>query len=190
MKSAFFSGLLFLTGFGYCQVKPTDSFSIKQDAMYAMINNRNMAYVGKPYPVFSVSAGNKKYSNETLKGKTVFINFWFTACAPCIAEFDELNRLFDKYGKNKNFEYVSFTYENPKEIIRMKKKYHIHYPVFSISQSDCYRLNLNNAFPTSVILDAAGNIKYVYSGGQTNKTLISQHFKETIIPLLSRELQL
>jgi thiol-disulfide isomerase/thioredoxin len=32
-----------------------------------------------------------------LTGKTVFYNFWFVACRPCVAEIPALNRLAGKY---------------------------------------------------------------------------------------------
>ena len=43
--------------------------------------------VGKPFKSFDLkSVSNNKYSQDDLKGKITFIDFWFEACTPCIAE--------------------------------------------------------------------------------------------------------
>jgi thiol-disulfide isomerase/thioredoxin len=43
----------------------------------------------------------KTVSFTALKGKTVVLNFWFTACGSCILEISELNKLQQQYaGKN------------------------------------------------------------------------------------------
>ena len=102
-----------------------------------MQNKRRLACIGKPYPEFSVFANNKEYSNLNLKGKVAFINFWFSTCAPCIAEFDDLNKLFEKFNQNKNFEFISFTFDNQDIIDSIKKKYDIKYTVFSLSGEEC-----------------------------------------------------
>jgi cytochrome c biogenesis protein CcmG/thiol:disulfide interchange protein DsbE len=41
---------------------------------------------------------NDSIGIENLKGKPTLINFWFTACAPCIAEMDVLNELKNEFG--------------------------------------------------------------------------------------------
>ena len=95
------------------------------DSFLVLMEKKNSDFINKPFPQFSVSTNNKECSNETLKGKVVFINFWFAACAPCMAEMDELNKLFEKFKQNKNFEFVSFTFEKSKKIALIKKKFKI-----------------------------------------------------------------
>lgn len=62
--------------------------------------------VGKPSPTLIV----KKLDGQTfrladLKGKYVYIDFWATWCAPCVAEMPKLQKLYETYHE-KGFEVV------------------------------------------------------------------------------------
>ncbi len=138
-------------------------------SMDSLFRKKAMESIGKSFPQFSVTTDGRVLTNDSLEGKIVFINFWFEACPPCIAELNALNKLYNKFSTNKNFEFISFTYESPARIKRLKQKYHMQYRVFSITNQECYRLNQNNGFPTSIILDKTGTIKQLYTGGTTDK---------------------
>ena len=158
------------------------------DSLFDAIKKRENEAVGKQYPEFKFHFDNIEYSNSTLKGKIIFINFWFATCPPCLAEFDELNKLYAKFKDNSNFEFISFTFEDSEKIESIKKAYRISYTVISIPKEDCYKLNLNNGFPTSVILDKDGKIKLIHSGGSLVRTDIKHFFSEKYYPLISSEL--
>ncbi len=52
-----------------------------------------------------------------LKGKVVFVNFWATWCAPCVAEFPDIVKLYQKYhAKGLEVIAVSFDMEAPTAI--------------------------------------------------------------------------
>jgi len=142
----------------------------------------NKEAIGKPYPAFSFKTDGKVFNNDLLKGKTVFINFWFEACAPCIAEFDALNEVYQKLKDNKNFAFISFTFETPEKVKEVKEKYQLPYTVISIDRKECYRLNLNNGFPANMILDSTGAIKYMSFGGNTDKAMARKYVMEIIYP--------
>jgi peroxiredoxin len=183
MKHAILIYFILFSTFSYSQ-----NTTMSADSFLLLMDKKNSDFINKPFPQFSTSANNKECSNETLKGKVVFINFWFAACAPCIAELEALNELFENFKQNKNFEFVSFTFEDSQEIDVIKKKYNIQYNVFSISRDECYRLNNNNGFPTSVILDSTGTVKYIHSGDQLNKSEIKKYFTAKVYALLLKEL--
>jgi len=159
------------------------------DSFLVLMEKKNSEFINKPFPQFSVSSNNKECSNSTLKGKVVFINFWFAACPPCMAEMDELNKLFDKFHQHKNFEFISFTFEKPEKIALIKKKFKIGYAIYSISKDECYRLNNNNGFPTSIILDSMEAVRYIHPGDQLNKQEIKKYFYSKVYPLITKELQ-
>jgi thiol-disulfide isomerase/thioredoxin len=48
---------------------------------------------------FSDSEGVPYYLNE-LRGRVIFLNFWATWCPPCVAELPEIQRAYEKYGKD------------------------------------------------------------------------------------------
>jgi thiol-disulfide isomerase/thioredoxin len=144
--------------------------------------------IGKPFPLFTASFKNKVFTNQNLMGKIVFINFWFASCAPCIAEFDALNELYEKFKTNRNFEFISFTYETPETIKELSEKYKIKYKVISIKQEDCYRLNQNSGFPTSIMLDKKGTIKVITFGGSLDKAVARDIIFSEFYPKLMTEL--
>ncbi len=146
----------------------------------------NKEVYGKPYPAFSFTTDGKTINNDSLKGKIVFINFWFEACAPCIAEFDALNEVYENLKDNKNFVFMSFTFETPEKIKQVKEKYLLPYTVISINRKECYRLNLDNGFPANFILDKTGAINYMSFGGATDKTKARKYVMEKIYPEIAK----
>jgi len=156
------SSLLFFTLFSM------DSYG--QTIWDSVLKAKSKAATGNPFPSFNtLTDDGSLLTNESLRGKVVFVNFWFESCTPCIAEMDALNELYSKLKENKNFEFISFTYEKPKKIREVKEKFHIQYKVASVGNEECYRLNQNNGFPTSMILDRNGAIKYLAAGGRVDK---------------------
>ena len=189
MKAVLLVYFVLTATLSYTQSRDPEKNTMSADSFLVLMEKKNSDFINRPFPHFSVSANNKECSNETLKGKVVFINFWFAACPPCMAEMDELNILFDKFHRYKNFEFVSFTFEKPKKIALIKKKFKIVYAIYSITRDECYRLNNNNGFPTSIILDSAGIVGYVHPGDQLNKQEIKRYFNSKVYPLLSKELR-
>jgi peroxiredoxin len=124
----------------------------------------------KPYPSFTIKGPAGTLSNETLKGKVVFVNFWFAACPPCIAEFEGLSEMYNRLKDNADFEFISFTFESPEVVQRVKEQYQLPFPIYSISEEECQRLSLQNAYPTNIIIDKKGLVKYVHTGGKVSKT--------------------
>jgi len=189
MKKLLLVYFMLMAIFCYSQNSDSAKNTMTADSFLVLMEKKNSDFINKPFPQFSVSANNEECSNATLNGKVVFINFWFAACPPCMAEMDELNKLFEKYQRSKNFEFVSFTFEKPKNIALIKKKFKIGYPIYSITRDECYRLNNNNGFPTSIILDSAGIVRYVHPGDQLNKQEIKKYFHSKVYPLITEELQ-
>ena len=116
-------------------------------------------------PFTAKTTADKIYSNKNLENKITFINFWFEGCAPCIAEFDALNDLYSKYKSNKDFQFLSFTFETRENVLRVAQKYDLKYPILSIKREHIYKLIFNLGFPTNMVTDKQGNIRYIKCGG-------------------------
>ncbi len=59
---------------------------------------------------FSITAmDGTVYTNESLKGKVVVVNFWFIGCAPCEEEMPVLNKLVEKY-KNQEVVFLGVSF--------------------------------------------------------------------------------
>lgn len=157
------SFLLATVAFAQSTAQPT-SFNVD-----SFLNAKRTAPLGKRFLAFTATTGGRTVSNEYLKNKVVLINFWFEGCLPCMAEMEALNELQQQLKGEKDFLFISFTWENPEAIKRVRQTYKISFATLSISDAEFRRLNFDNGFPTHLILDRTGTIKYLQSGGSTDK---------------------
>lgn len=173
--------------YGQNQTDPKNAVS--DSAWQKILSKRDQRFIGKPYDTFSFTRKDSSvFSNASLKGKVAFINFWFEACPPCVAEFDALNALYIKYKNDPEFIFVSFSSDSPETVAAVQQKYHITFPVVSVPKEECYRLNQQNGFPTSIILNAEGKIKFMHTGGSLEKDKINTYFNNTLYPLINAEI--
>jgi thiol-disulfide isomerase/thioredoxin len=144
--------------------------------------------IGKHFPKFFASNNEGQINNDSLLGKVVLINFWFEGCHPCLAEFDALNELAEKLKPDKEFEFISFTWDNAETIKRVKEKYGLRFKVFFADANECRRLNQNTGFPVSIILDRQGIIKYLVCGGSTDTKIAREFVMSTLLQEIQKEL--
>lgn len=154
----------------------------------SFINATAKRVIGKSFPDFSVSNRETVVTNESIKGKVVFINLWFEACKPCMAEMDALNELYKKLKDKNDFEFISFTYENQEAIQRVKEKYNIKFPVYSVSVKECMRLSPETGFPTNLLLDRKGIIKHYFANSGSDKEKIRDYMINSAVPEIISEL--
>lgn len=122
-------------------------------------------YIGKSFNKFShTSIDGVAYSNDNLKGKITLINFWFAACPPCIAEFNDLNILHNNLKSNTNFQFISFAREPETAAKQTIEKYNLNFPVISLTKYECKQLS-NFGFPLNVVIDENGKIVFMKLGG-------------------------
>lgn len=129
----------------------------------------NRTFINTPYPGFSFVSKGDTISNALFQNKTVFINFWFEACPPCVAEFDALSEMYREMKQFENAEFITFTFETDSAIAKIRKKYNLDFRIVSIPREECYRLNNNNGFPTSILVDSSGRVKWIFPGGSSDK---------------------
>jgi cytochrome oxidase Cu insertion factor (SCO1/SenC/PrrC family) len=123
-------------------------------------------YIGLKYPDFVVNLPDKSsFSNKNLDNKVVFINFWFSKCAPCIGEIEGLNKMFNSLKYKSDFIFVSFTFDSDDLIKASVEKYNIQYKVIHLEKTEFAKMNFGNPNPTNIILDKNGIIKYFSVGG-------------------------
>ena len=149
------------------------------DSFFLEMETRVQKTIGHPFLNFQAKAlDGKLYTEKDLIGKVTFINFWFELCSPCIAELDDLNRLYLKFKDNQRFQYLSFTRDSPEELKVSTQKYQLLYPVISITESECHRLNGNLGFPTTIIVDETGKIVHIKYGGSLEKDDITKDIQK------------
>jgi len=139
------------------------------------------AAIGHPYLSFKLTKENNVVDNQAVTGKVVFINFWFEGCHPCMAEMEALNELFIKMKGNKDFVFISLSWDDQQTIKKVKEKYSLSFDVLSATPEECKRLNFGCAYPTSIILDKAGIVKYRHSGGSIEKEQAQKFIMTTLL---------
>ena len=118
-------------------------------------NSQNL--VGQPLPVFNLKdIEGREISTNDLKGKPIVINFWFTACVPCIVEMPALNALKEKY-EDSGVVFLSMTYEKKHMVMNFLK--HHHFTFTSIPDAKAYCDKITHQYPVTLFVDKQGIIK-------------------------------
>jgi thiol-disulfide isomerase/thioredoxin len=149
--------------------------------------------VGKPFPwnFLNKLDSSSQFLNDTTKLKLV--NFWFTACAPCLAEIPFLNQLKTEFSKN--IEFFAFTFESSSRVVAFLSNTSFEFNHFVDARYQINQLGIE-AYPITFLLDENSKILKVYSGflyqdsiiepySSNAKALISQLKKHLCISTLS-----
>jgi len=134
---------------------PRKAFPIKyqQDSLFLFLD--------KPLPAFELTDLNgKTISSASLKGKPTLINFWNTACGPCIAEMPQLSKLKDKYGHQMNFMSVTDDRSTEMDLTGFLENKGFNYPVLE-NGGDYKRLLKITSLPRNIFLDKNGVVRYI-----------------------------
>jgi thiol-disulfide isomerase/thioredoxin len=160
------------------------------DSYFAALNNTNTSkidvkevvkslLVNIPAPAFTLQdvSGNT-VSLESLKGKTVILDFWATWCGPCLASFPAMLKLKEKYAANSDVTiiFVNTWERNVKSSGELKqritdflkaKKFDIN-PLLDEKGAVVDDFGIQS-IPTKVVIDKNGNIRYKISGAETDQ---------------------
>lgn len=117
------------------------------------------------FPEFSWSdITGGKYSIESLKGKTVVLNFWHTSCVPCIAEMPLLNGLADTYA-NRDIVFIASTSNTKEQLLKFLAKTAFNYK--QVAEVDPKLIfDPFPGWPVHVVLNGDGIIKFAALGKQ------------------------
>ena len=130
---------------------------------YAKIEAFKNSLLDKPLKSFHLTdLNNKKWDSKELLGKAIIINFWFTACKPCIQEMIYLNKLVEE-NKDSSVVFIAPAPENEAQIKKFLKKYVFDYNITPSSTDYISSMNIEN-FPTHLVVDKEGIIRQVFIG--------------------------
>lgn len=122
-----------------------------------------------------------------LKGKVVVLNFWFIACAPCHAEAPALKKIAAQFGKDVTF--ISIARETEDDL----KKYVAGNSFFDTNIAD-KSSEINKGiyhvfgFPTTIVIDKQGKIKYYTLGGSTSEAGSEKELNAKLVPAINEAL--
>ena len=150
-----------------------------------MQNDFEAKLKGNPFPDFTLTdLSDTTHTSESIKGKVVVINLWFTACAPCIHEMPELNKIVDEYKENDDILFLAFALD-PKgsRLDKFLKKHKFDYNIIPDSQEYVTK-NLNPpGYPTHIVLNKNSNVVFLFSGytpqaGEAIKSYVNSELKK------------
>lgn len=174
LTSGFFLAFFLLASKGTNQAFAQNNLQTSKQTSIssAPLFGANKDWQQKKLPAFALKdlQGNL-ISTENLKGKIVHINFWSTACKPCIAEFAEMNQLKAKYDAQKTAQEVVFLAiapENEATIEKVLTKFPLNYTV--IPNAGAYLKELEiDGYPTNFFVNKEGIITEVLVGSMMRK---------------------
>ena len=101
----------------------------------------------------------KIITQSDLKGKTVFYNFWFVACKPCVAEIPALNKLSAKY-QGDSILFIGISFDNEDRIRDFLQKRKFDFQIASLPQNEIDPIKKISFYPFTAIITKEGKLSY------------------------------
>jgi thiol-disulfide isomerase/thioredoxin len=119
-------------------------------------------YLDKQLPTKSfVSLSDDSVQIGGKQNKPTLLNFWFTACSPCIAEMPILNKLRAKYADKMNF--ISVTFSEKDDVFDFLKRHEFNFE--HIVEADDYIQELEiDAYPKNIFINKDGILMSIEGG--------------------------
>lgn len=153
-------------GNNYYQLRPLSedaeqsiSGTIEVDAYVGL---QHFLQEGKQFPDFEFNdLDGNQFTNESLKGKTIFLKTWFIACAPCIEEMPHLNEMVEKYSNRPDITFISLALDKPDALKKFLTKRQFDYKVIAEQGDFIVEKLVNLAYPTHYIISPDGKVKKI-----------------------------
>lgn len=140
--------------------------------------------VGSAAPPFALplASGGRVSLRELLERKRpVVISFWRHDCAPCVAEFPELQKLADSWGEQVSV--ILIHVGGPEEKMRARlEEWRVALPALLDSFECTSARYCADSFPQLWVLDAQGNVRAAFKGAQKE---FSKTVRAAVAPLLA-----
>lgn len=163
-----------------------------------LIQKVNSIAAAEPAPEmrFIEWLGDEQKGIADLRGHIVLLDFWATWCGPCIVTFPRLRSWHKKYA-DKNFKLIGVTqYYGIQEGKKMsalqeldylkqfKQKHKLPYDFALIPSGEAAMKYGVNAYPTTVLLDRNGIVRYIGIGSGSEE---SENLEEMIEKVLAED---
>jgi len=121
---------------------------------------------GRLRPAFAATTlTGQPVSDSTLRGHVVLVNFWATWCLPCRAEMPLLQAMATRHeAVGLVVLGLSVDRSGPEPVARFLSERGITYPVAMVGRDIETAFGGMQGYPTSVLLDRAGHVRYKVLG--------------------------
>lgn len=118
-------------------------------------------------PIFdlpSIYADHPAITTASLEGKTVYVDFWASWCAPCLVSLPLYNDIYHKY-KEQGLEIVAINVDNPtKDGLDFLSDTPLDFLIPADPDGDAAELFEVIGMPTSYLIEPDGSISLVHMG--------------------------
>jgi peroxiredoxin len=126
------------------------------------LENGRITKIGNPFPFVQLSSIEGKTARLNFKGYATYtlLDFWYSHCGPCIAQFSKLKKIYST-GHSKGFEIIGISVDKKEDVMdygNAIKKFDLiwrHY--WDISGSESKKLGIA-IYPSNFLLDKTGKI--------------------------------
>lgn len=124
---------------------------------------QHYSWEGKALPTINYTdLEDKKFTNQTIKGKILVLDFWFIGCTSCVAEMPKLNEIADQYKSRKDILFASIAFDKKKDLKKFMAKTDFKFHVLSDTASYLAKALGIRAFSTLMVINKEGKIvKYL-----------------------------
>ena len=120
---------------------------------------------GEHFPQFSEKdMDGRTWTNDSVRGRVMVLNLWYSGCGPCRAEMPELSTWKEKFP---NVMFFSATYHDAEIVKRITDKHHFTW-THLVEAKDMMSWIGTEGFPFTVVVDKQGIVRYAVHG--TNET--------------------
>ncbi len=140
---------------------------LQRGVMLTGLHNASIKKVDEPkktklnFNITSLEGDDIKVS--TLRGKTIFINFWATWCPPCIAEMPEIQNLWDDIASDDIAFLLISTDDEMGKIKSFIERKEFTFPVYKLNGAIPQELS-SSAIPSTFVIAPDGRIIYKHLG--------------------------
>ncbi len=104
-----------------------------------------------------------KLSDLLAAKKAVVLNFWYTGCNPCVAEFPYLQEAYENYKDRLEVLALNPTGESNEAIAQFKATHQLTFPMGACDKNWEKAMQIIG-YPTTVVIDRTGMIAFMHSG--------------------------
>lgn len=121
---------------------------------------------GKALPEINLQTiDNQLINNETLKGKVVLLNFWFTSCPGCKVEYPGLQTLKERFKNQGEVVFISIANDDAAYLENFLQKNPLNFKHVASGKQIADNYFKVLGYPTNIIVDQNGVVQHVKIGG-------------------------